>query len=82
MARQGKVQMAHGLLQATSGPCRLLCSLSSFIHPIPTGLRAWEPEWRTQLLTPVSYKLSVQGKGEMDTSHIPVYTSPQIKNPS
>lgn len=29
---------------------------------------------------PVSYRLSVQGKGETDTPHIPLYTSPQIEN--
>lgn len=80
--RQGKVLMAHGPPKATSGPCRLLWSPSSSICLTPTGLRAWEPEGKAQLLTTAScYKRLVQGKRQTDTSHIPLYTSPQIENP-
>lgn len=76
---RGKVLMAYGPLRATSAD-------SSVLRPPPYPAAHCPQSLGARLENPApdtasSYKLSVQGRGRTDTSHIPLHTSPQIENP-
>lgn len=67
----GKVLMTRGPLRATPGVCRLLFSV---LHTLTlTGLRAWEPEWKTQLLTQPPPTSCQSRAGDRQTPHTSLY---------